>query len=227
MKKVIYLFFAVSIFVSCSKEQPDNDDPIIPGTTTTRDTTIGGETSLSANTVGNFYYGSVKIGENYVETNESVVVTESDSGLVTLSIQADLTSEMSPLVDLIPDSLFDINGRFTAEAKYRNTSEGILDYTNSDGEPFILMRYDDPVGKKYKLQKSNGQTITREVISKSATDDYPYGLYMIKIMTVEQDSRIPGVSKILYKANHSFGLVEIEIVMEDGTSTHIYTTSYY
>ncbi len=187
-------------------------------------TTIGGNTDLTMNAVGNEFYGSVKIGDNYFETNESIKVTKSEDGILTLSIQADLPSS-SPLTQLIPASMKDANGKLNTEMKFKNTSEGILDYTNKDGSPFVIVKYDSKVGDKYILKKEDGTTITRTVVGKSTVDEYPYGFYNIKVMTVEQDSRIPGVKKILYRANHKFGLVEIEIVMEDGTSTRMYTYS--
>ena len=41
----------------------------------------------------------------------------------------------------------------------------------------------------------------------------------------KQDSRIPGVSKIVWKFNHKFGLVYLEFVMEDGSkiSSYLFT----
>ncbi|MEI7828498.1 MAG: hypothetical protein WCI31_01945 [Prolixibacteraceae bacterium] len=44
---------------------------------------------------------------------------------------------------------------------------------------------------------------------------------LIKTMTVEQDSRIPGVNKIVYITNHKYALVAVVIYMNDGTSTKI------
>jgi hypothetical protein len=84
-----------------------------------------------------------------------------------------------------------------------------------------MVRYDDKVGDTYKITKADGKVITRTVTQKSTTDDFSYGLMMIKTITVEQDSRIPGISKIIYKFNHKFGIVYIEAVAQDGTKAGI------
>jgi len=212
MKKLTIFLAACFMYVSCQ-------DPKIATSTT-----LGGSTDLAMNAVGNEFYGSVKIGNTNFETNESIKVTKSEDGVLTLNVKADLPSS-SPLTKLIPSSMKDASGKLNTVMKIKNTSEGILDYTNKDGSPFVLVKYDSNIGDKYVLKKKDGTTITRTVVGKSTVDEYPYGFYNIKVMTVEQDSRIPGVKKILYRANHKFGLVEIEIVMEDGTSTHMYTFS--
>jgi hypothetical protein len=55
------------------------------------------------------------------------------------------------------------------------------------------------------------------VTAVSSTDDYFWNWMYIKTVTVEQDSRIPGVARIVYNANHKFGLVGVDIYMEDGS----------
>lgn len=124
---------------------------------------------------------------------------------------------------MIPANLKDATGKLNTTVKYKNTSEGILDYTNKDGKPFVIVNYSSNVGDKYTLTKSDGNTITRTVTAKSETDDYPVsgGFMLIKTMKVEQDSRIPGVTKIVYITNHKFGLVAIQVFMDDGTSSKI------
>lgn len=213
--KNLTIFLAVCfLYVSCKKSDLEVGSS----------TSIGGKTDLAMNAVGNEFFGSIKIGNNYFDTNESIKVTKSEDGVLTVSIKADLPSS-SPLVKLIPSVMKDSDGKLNTVMKFKNTSEGILDYTNKDGSPFVMVKYDGNIGDKYVLNKKDGNTITRTVVGKSTVDEYPYGFYNIKVMTVEQDSRIPGVKKILYRANHKFGLVEIEIVMEDGTSTHMYMFS--
>ena len=87
----------------------------------------------------------------------------------------------------------------------------------------MIVNYSSSVGDKYVLTKSDGTTITRTVTANSTVDDYPVmgGTMLIKTMTVEQDSRIPGVNKIVYITNHKYALVAIVIYMNDGTSTKI------
>jgi hypothetical protein len=78
------------------------------------------------------------------------------------------------------------------------------------------------------MSKSDGKTITREVIARSDEDDFPYGFYEIKTITVEQDSRIEGIKKFVFRANHKFGIVYVEVYMEDGTkiSSYVYPQNY-
>jgi hypothetical protein len=71
------------------------------------------------------------------------------------------------------------------------------------------------VGDQYVLTKSDGVKITRTVKSVSTTDDFPYGFLLIKVIKVEQDSRVPGVKAFRYYANHKFGIVRFEIVNDD------------
>jgi hypothetical protein len=139
-----------------------------------------------------------------------------------LDVKANLPKN-NTLVNLIPANLKDANGNLSTTGKYKNTSEGILDYTNKDGKPFVIVNYSSKVGDKYVLTKSDGTTITRTVTGSTTVDDYPVmgGSMLIKTMTVEQDSRIPGVNKIVYITNHKYALVAVVIYMNDGTSTKI------
>ncbi len=137
---------------------------------------------------------------------------------MTLRVKASLPN--SKYTSLIPANLI-VAGKLDYETKYKNTSEGILDYTNKDGKPFTVVNYSSSIGDKYVLTKSDGTTITRTVTGKTEVDDFPYGMMLIKTMTVEQDSRIPGVRKIEYKANHKFGLVQVKMYFDDGTASTI------
>lgn len=180
---------------------------------------IGGDGNLTTNAAGYTYSCYTDLpGATFSEVK---VLTNDGTGVVTLSIKGHLPTASSTLTSLIPSAYKDSLGNISISGKFKNTSEGILDYTNSDNKPFVIINYSSNVGDKYVLKKSNGQTITRTVTQKSTTDDYPYGLMYIKTMTVEQDSRITGISKIRYIANHKFGLVGIEFVMEDGSVTKL------
>jgi len=207
MRKIYYLLFAVLVMTACEKSNDGDSSG-----------TLGGNTDVPMNDVGNIFSGTVLFGDSYF--NVDGAVTESADGIITVDIAGALPDDF-PLASLIPASYKDVSGNLDTEMKFKNTSAGILDYTNSDGKPLVLVKYDCSVGDQYMLEKSDGNTITRTVTAKSSTDDYPYGFYLIKTITVEQDSRIPGVDKIIYNANHKFGLVGIEIMMEDGTSSNI------
>jgi hypothetical protein len=69
------------------------------------------------------------------------------------------------------------------------------------------------------------------VVSKTGVDDYPYGMYLIKTIqvesTVSEASRISGINRITYIANHRFGMVGVKVDFEDGTNATfpIYTSA--
>lgn len=216
MKKIpVLMLLTFVIVMSCSKKETDDNTNTTP-TTSTSSNSIGGDGNLTSNAVGYSYYCSTNMTG---VTATSVTVTSHDgTGLVTLSIKGKIPTTGNSLTDLVPSSYVDASGNIDITGKFKNTSEGILDYTNSDGAPFVVVNYNSNVGDKYILNKSNGQTITRTVTYKSTTDDYPYGLMNIKVIKVEQDSRISGIKKIVYIANHKYGLVGIEFYMEDGTT---------
>lgn len=210
-KSVISLLF-LTIFVSCSKEEIKESNP-----------DIGGTTNLGINTVGNQFYGSLKLGDTYFTTNESIKIASNDNGVLSITAQTNAPVN-NPIYKLIPDKYKTATG-LSGTFKIKSTSEGIQDFFNKDEKAFTLVKFDAKVGDKYVIKKSDGTFITREVIQRSETDDYPYGFFNIKTITVQQDSRIPGVSKILYRVNHKFGIVNVEFKMEDGTSNNSYIFS--
>lgn len=216
MKKFLVLLISLLfLFFSCKKNS---------------NTDVNGDTNIPLNQVGNTFSSSANINGNYVDIPGSCVITESVDGVATIDLIVDLKSNpaLSQFNELIPDEYKDSQGRVNVEGKVKITSEGIVDYTNSDNKPLVMVKYDCKVGDKYTLKKSNGNTITRTVTQKSDTDDFEWGFYLIKTITVEQDSRIPGISKIVYKFNHKFGLVFVEAVAEDGTklSSLVYPQNY-
>lgn len=213
MHRFLSLFFATLLLLSACKKD--------------KSTTIGGDTDIPLNTIGNTFGTTVNINGEYFDPNEDITLISNDNGVITLKVKANLPPG-NPLADLIPAEYKDAEGNLDCNIRFTNTSEGIMDYFNLDQESFVLVRYDAKVGDTYKLKKSNGVTITREVTYKSTDDDFPYGFMYIKVIDVEQDSRIPGVSKIVYHTNHKFGLAGVEIFMEDGTSSSmlIYPMDY-
>ena len=210
MKKIISFLPFLALLVSCDLL---NDTKI-------SSTDLGGDTNLTMNAVGTKVSTNVQVGSTSYPA--SATVTSNVNGVVTMDVKATLPKNNS-LVNLIPANLKDASGNLSTTAKYKNTSEGILDYTNKDGKPFVIVNYSSNVGDKYVLTKSDGTTITRTVTAKKEVDDYPVmgGSMLIKTMTVEQDSRIPGVSKIVFITNHHYDLVAVVVYMSDGTSTKI------
>jgi hypothetical protein len=112
-----------------------------------------------------------------------------------------------------PDS-----GTFSVELKVKFTSTGIVDYFASGGTGSRLADYNGSVGDVYTGKNAEGNTITREVTAKSSVDDYPYGFYYIKTMTIKETGSSRGITKVEYRVNHKFGLVNITIYLQDGTS---------
>ncbi len=208
MKSALVFLAAGLVFMqACTKTSSSNPSD-----------SIGGDGNLDANVVG-YDYGCYSDIAGLTATEAKVI--SNNNGVVTISLKGKLPTTGNTLTNLIPAAYKDASGNVSVTGTFKNTTEGILDYTNSDGKPFVLVRYSSNVGDKYVLNKSNGQTITRTVTAKSTTDDYPWGFMYIKTITVEQDSRIPGISKIRYIANHKFGLVGIQFVMEDGSTSKL------
>jgi hypothetical protein len=210
MRRIFSLLTFISLLVSCN---------LLPDTKISS-TDVGGDTNLTMNATGTKVSTSVVVGSTAYPA--SATITSNVNGVITADIKATLPKNNS-LVNLIPANLKDASGNLSTTGKYKNTSEGILDYTNKDGKPFVIVNYSSSVGDKYVLTKSDGTTITRTVTANSTVDDYPVmgGTMLIKTMTVEQDSRIPGVNKIVYITNHKYALVAIVIYMNDGTFTKI------
>ena len=226
MKKIAGYLIAILItllLTSCDKvnSSDDKNDPNV----------IGGETNLPLAQTGNTgHTGNVYIGGNSYDINSSFEVTNNDNGIATIKVTADLSQVpgLEAFNNFIPSEMKDETGKINTEVRLKITSEGIQDFFNKDRKLHTIVKYDCNVGDQYKLSKSDGATITRTVTEKSTTDDTPYSFMYIKAITVEQDSRVPGIKKFIYKANHRFGLVYFEIVAEDGSSasTYIYPSNY-
>ena len=212
------LFIAGLILMAgCKKSDNNNnnnnDDP--------NSITLDGDGNLSANAVGYTYTCTSNIPG--LTINQTKVLSN-NNGEITVNIKAKLPAS-HPLTNLMPRSMVDANGNVDIVQKYKNTSEGILDYTNADEKPFVIIKYNGAVGDKYIRTRSNGMKSTRTITYKSNTDDYPYGFFFIKVMKVEQNydthSKMPGFRKVTYIANHRWGLVGLEFEAEDGTKYNI------
>lgn len=98
----------------------------------------------------------------------------------------------------------------TADLKFRITSEGIqgLNYAKGDlSKASTIVKYSWNVGDTYEYTKPDGAKLTRRVTSKSTTDDYPIGFWLLKVMKVEETKDDPLIEKITYIANHKYGLI--------------------
>jgi hypothetical protein len=107
----------------------------------------------------------------------------------------------------------------TVNIKSRITSEGIQDFMYSGGDmskPFTLVKYSAIVGDKYEFTDNDNVKITRQVVYKSTTDDYDIVFWKIKVLKVEETKDDPIVEKIVYVANHKFGLVGVMVHFKNG-----------
>lgn len=220
MKKLFVLSFIVSLsfFIGCDKDE--SNDP----------NSLGGDVKTDISNVGDEFGLGVKVGNDYVDLNDQIVVKSNNNGLVTLNVKANVSQapKIKQLLDKIPIDVYDANGNIDIDVQFKVTTAGIQDFFNKDNKPHTLVKYDAKVGDQYKLTKSDGKTITRTVTARSDVDDFPYGFWYIKTITLEQDSRIPGIQKFVYRANHKFGIVYVEIYLEDGSkvSSYVYAPNY-
>lgn len=215
MKKLplFCLLALILVLTSCEKLFPKKED----------DGTLNGNADIPLNKTGNTFTSTVSANGSFSNVTTTASISKNDAGVATVRIIANIKnySELTFIKNLIPAKYITSQGNLDAEGKVKVTDEGFLDYTNADGKPFVMVRYDANVGDTYTLTKSDGKTITRTVTQKSTTDDFSYGLMLIKTITVEQDSRIPGIKKIIYKFNHKFGIVYAEAVAQDGSKAGI------
>lgn len=222
MKKTYYLgLFVLSavLFTSCSLFKKDGEN------------SISGKTDIPINTAGNTITpGTVTVGSTSVPVDASLTVLKNEKGEITAKVEISTDNlkqfpGYQAIEAAIPDRYKDSSGNISTELKFKSTDEGILDYANMDGEPHTLVKYADPVGTTYSITKSDGRTLTREVVAKSTTDDFPYGFMYIKTSTVKMDLNSGGVRSVTYRANHKFGIVHMEATMDDGSKVSSYMYS--
>ena len=167
--------------------------------------------------VGNTFSGSVAGMTDFsaiIQNNSRNISTIHCPGVVTDPVMLGLVGSVNS------GSLASINtatGEFTMDLRVRFTDEGIVDYFASDGSGSVLVNYNAGVGTKYTCRNAEGKTFTREVTAKSTTDDYTWGFLKIKVSTIEEKPAVRGIQKVVYRANHQYGLVNISVCLDDGT----------
>ena len=214
MKIILNILSILTILmfnISCDKNDPVN----IPS-----ENYLGGDTNVTLGQVGNTFTGNFKIGNNYYDVNEDFRILSNVDGIVTANLKADLSQipELSSLKNIAPPEFLNSDGNIDFDLKFKVTSDGIQDFNNDDKFAHTLVDYNSVVGSAYSIRHSDGTVHTRQVTAKSTNDDYYWGGWLIKTITVEQKAPIPGVEKYIIKANHRFGIVYFEMVMEDGSS---------
>jgi hypothetical protein len=207
--KPLHFYLAFLAFVvSCTKRSRDISSD-----------SIGGRGDLPVNVPGHTYSCHTTLPG--VKSGEIKVIACDKNGVGTLSVKAVLPMPGTMLTALLPPAYKDASGNLSATIKFKNTSQGIVDYLNVDSKPFVIVNYASNVGDKYVLNTSRGETVIRTVTAKSAIADYPYGLMLIKTIIVEQASSTPGINKIRYIANPKYGLVAVEWITWDGNVTKL------
>lgn len=176
---------------------------------------IGGDTNLDANKVGSEQKGTLKLNGSSLGTQAVGKVIKNVGGIVDVNLKLTVPAQYR---SLISPSVIDAGGNINLTASFKNSTEGIA-YINKSGKQFVIGRYDGKVGDtwSYTTTGSGRRTIERKVISKSTTDDFPWGFMNIKVITAEQTLPYPGFKKAVYKFNHKFGFVYCEIHLEDGS----------
>lgn len=148
--------------------------------------------------------------------NASVVALQ--DGVSTYAASATVSNNL--LLNFLsnyPD-VFTINGNIvtTNSIRLKQTSEGVK--CETPAFPGVVVKYSSKVGDKYPVGNTG---INRQVVSKSTEDDYPYGFMLIKTIQVEQPipaaHKVSGVTKLVYVANHRFGIVAVDVYFDDGS----------
>ncbi|NLB93558.1 MAG: hypothetical protein GX792_09060 [Bacteroidales bacterium] len=198
--KIKFLAFAVitaMIFASCKDEIDE----------------IGGDTDLENNKVGYTYNLKGTFAGANVGTGFKATVTENTGGVVEIKLEGKVVDKFA---SNFPSPHIGKNGNVSISGKFINSSDGVA-YVNSKGEQTVLAKYNAKVGDKWSYTTLGGKKITREVKSVSKENDYYWGGMNIKVITIEQNLPYPGFKKAVYYANHRFGLVGVDITLEDGT----------
>lgn len=188
---------------------------------------LSGTTNVPMNKVGTTFSPYITIPGSLYTGTASATITKVDGDLTTIQFHATLPLNQ-PLLSGIKSKYKDTSGNLDCEGTFKITDKGILDYNNPEHKPFVLVKFDASVGDKYTFKKSDGTVITRQVVRKSTDDDWGWSGMLIKTIDVEQDSRIPGVVKLIYYTNHKFGIVAVRAVLEDGTQSQVdlYPSAY-
>ncbi|MDO8366734.1 MAG: hypothetical protein Q7T20_08065 [Saprospiraceae bacterium] len=217
----VSVFLVIIALISCKKDEPN--------------TGLGGETNIPLTAVDSVSSVYAELdGVNALSTeiriksnNDGDVTYTGSVDLLTLSPELQTKAlevlnehgdyyDASEYVTLTPDM------KLNFEFKVKITSEGYQDFF-TNGQPWIMAKYNDPVGTTYSVVNKNGETLTRTITEKTGLDDWPFGFFLIKTVKVEQQlaSDDPMVDHIEYRVNHKFGLVYIEYLFKDGTNLAI------
>jgi len=147
----------------------------------------------------------------------SVEVTALSGGKSTVTYTANISNQTYLNMIKSMESISVTGSTVQRESTYRITSEG-MESVYPEGS-LTLVKYNAKVGDIYTLKRGT-ITMEREVTAVSSDDDFFWGGMMIKTIDVKETGRnIPGLSYILFRFNHKFGLVNVIAYFEDGSHT--------
>lgn len=218
---VIHSLLCVGVlftFSSCEKKEGDNGS------------VIGGDTNLAINQVGTTLNSGLRVG-NSTATGQLKVI-DNVNGIITVEFSYPIPSSFVEKFGSLAGSfwgsdyasnasrLIDASNNFKGSFKFKNSSEGVA-IIDKQGKQSVIMKYDVKAGDSWSYTKKNGNKVNMEVVHKSSDDDYFYSGMMIKAVKVERKSNETGVTKIVYIGNHRFGLVGVELYLDDGSITKL------
>ncbi len=176
---------------------------------------LGGSTDLAANAVGFKYTGALRVAGTNTPTDAKAEVIKNGGGITEIKATGTLPAKVKSLITSSP--YVNANGVVSVSGKFVNSTEGVA-YVNAAGDQVIMVKYDAKVGDQWSYTTKGGKQITRKVTAVSTDDDFYWSGMMIKAITVEQNLPYLGFTKAVYRANHKFGVVQVEVFLEDGTS---------
>jgi hypothetical protein len=169
------------------------------------------------------------------EFTDDVKVLKNENGIVTMDVNIAFEDKILEALDTLAgtsglplqaklavlDQLLDRYGvtldtvsqpgtiKLHAQPKFKVTSEGIQEFVSGDGDlskPFTIVKYGMNVGDTWSFTDKEGVTITRKVVHKSTTDDYPLYFWLFKVSKVESiRANDPLLEKTTFIANHKYG----------------------
>jgi hypothetical protein len=219
MKKLLLFLVLASVpFVGCSLFEGDPE----PGPNELSGTTSDVEYAKQGTP---YYVYATLEGVDLGAELDTCYITKNDNGIVTVKLKIDVSKVDPVLKAFIPKDRLDSTGNINTEIHFKATSEGIQDYYYSNGnfdKPFTIIKHDWNVGEKWSFTTDDGKTINREVTEKTGKDEWPLGFFLIKtIKTEETTPAIEGVSRVIFRTNHKFGLVYFEYQLVTGQNIKI------
>lgn len=146
-------------------------------------------------------------------SNVAATVATLNNGVSSINGTATVTNAtIKNILSNHPEATIDGNNVTLTGVEFKMTTEGVEAVYGL--QPGIIVKYDSNVGDTYSLDDG----VTRTVTAKSTDNDFYWGGMLIKIVQVEENLNKFGVKKILYWANHRFGLVAIEFQFDDNST---------